>query len=117
MAIIRIENILLHSYHGCMPEEGVVGGKFRVDIWIDVDTKKAESSDLLDDTVDYVGIYEIVKEEMSIRSKLIETVGSRMASKISKNYAQIKCGEVKLTKLNPPVNGLIGEVSVTLKIK
>jgi dihydroneopterin aldolase len=29
---LYIEDIQLHAYHGCLEEEGIIGGKYRVDI-------------------------------------------------------------------------------------
>ncbi len=116
MAIIKIEDIKIHAYHGCMEAEGIVGGNFNLNIWVDYDTAEAEKNDCLDKTVDYVHIYEIVKEEMQIRSKLIETVAQRIALRIFDRYPGIRNGEVSLSKLNPPIDGIVGSVTVTKSI-
>ncbi|MEW6470199.1 MAG: dihydroneopterin aldolase [Bacteroidota bacterium] len=112
MAKIFVEGIKLYAYHGCMEEEGKIGRSFVVDVVIDTDLSKAALSDKLTDTVDYVKVYEIVKAEMEIRSKLIEHVAKRIHMALLKKYPQIQKAEVKVTKLNPPINGNVESTSV-----
>mgnify|MGYP001619116030 FL=1 len=102
MAQILVQGIKLYAYHGCMEEEGKVGRTFVVDVLMEADLKKASESDKLSDTIDYVKVYEIVKEEMAIRSKLIEHVGKRIFNSLVKKYPQVKKAEVKLQNLTLP---------------
>lgn len=114
MGKILVEGIRLYAYHGCMEEEGKVGRAFVVDITMDVDLKRSSESDKLADTVDYVKVYEIVKEEMAIRSKLMEHVANRIHVALLKKYPQIQKAEVKVTKLAPPINGIVESTSVVI---
>lgn len=115
MGIIRIEGINLYAYHGCLPEEGKVGGNYRVDVAIETDLIKSALSDDLNDTVDYCTIFEIAKEEVAIRSKLIEQVAYRILQKLRAKFPYVKEFTVKLTKFSPPMNGPVDLVSVELK--
>jgi len=114
MAKILVEGIKLYAYHGCMDEEGKVGRTFIVDVTMEADLKKATESDKLSDTIDYVKVYEIAKEEMAIRSKLIEHVAKRIHSALLKKYPQIQKAEVVVTKLDPPINGVVESTSVVI---
>lgn len=114
MAKILIEGIKLYAYHGCMEEEGRIGRTFIVDVILDADLKKASTSDKLSDTIDYVAVYEIVKTEMSVRSKLLEHVAKRIYDRLRKQFPQIKSAEVKVTKLDPPINGIVESTSVVI---
>ena len=114
MTKILIEGIKLYAYHGCTDEEGKVGRTFTVDISMDADLKRASESDKLSDTIDYVRVYEIVKEEMNIRSRLIEHVAKRIYNHLRKNFPQIKSAEVKVTKLDPPINGIVESTSAVI---
>ena len=69
------------------------------------DIKQSSESDDLQHTVDYVSINAIVKEEMSIASKLLEHVVARILEKIIKTHPKISCVEVSVAKKNPPING------------
>ena len=114
MAKVLVEGIKLYAYHGCMDEEGKVGRTFVVDVSMEADLKKSSESDKLSDTIDYVKVYEIVKEEMAIRSKLIEHVAKRIYIHLRKKFPQIKSAEVKVTKLDPPINGIVESASVII---
>ncbi|TAL59652.1 MAG: dihydroneopterin aldolase [Bacteroidetes bacterium] len=114
MTKILIQGIKLHACHGCLKEEAIVGGDYMVDICMEADLRKPAKSDKLEHTMDYVTVYEIVKKEMSIRSKLIEHVAKRMLDKLKKKFPKTSYIEVKVTKLNPPIPGEVERVSVVI---
>ena len=111
---IEVNGIKLYAYHGCLKEEGVIGGHYVVDVTIDTDFSVAAETDDLLNTVDYVDVNRIVTEEMAIRSKLIECVGWRIFKKIKalKNVANVT---VKVTKLSPPINGDVNNVAIIIQ--
>ena len=111
---ISIEGIKLYGFHGCMEEEGKIGGNYRVDVHITTDFTKGAIEDKLEHTIDYVIVHEIVKEEMAIRSKLIENVGFRIVEKLKQKFGQRAKFKVVIHKLSPPINGDVDAVSVTV---
>jgi len=115
MQTINIRGIRLYAYHGCMEEEAIIGGDYIVNVQLKGDFSAAAKSDNLNETVDYVVVYQIVKEEMAIRSKLIEHVGERIANHLKKELSSVKQLSVEVIKLNPPVNGEVDEVSVVIE--
>ena len=112
MGIINVTGIKLYAYHGCLDEEAVIGANYIVDVCIETDFHQAERTDDLSKTVDYVIVYNIVKAEMAIRSKLIEHVAGRISEALVRRIPEIEKAEVKVTKLNPPMDGDVQEVSV-----
>lgn len=112
MGIIKVTGIKLRAYHGCMPEEAIVGGSYSVDVIAHCDITKAAISDDLKQTVDYVKVYEIVKQEMAIRSELLEHVAKRIHDKLKQTYTYIEKAEVSITKLNPPIPGFVEGATV-----
>ena len=112
MGTILVTGIKCYSYHGCLEEEGIIGGNYIVDIEIETDFEEAASTDDLSKTVDYVEVHGIVKEQMAIRSKLIEHVAKRIGDALMKKITGINNVVVKVAKLNPPVNGDVQQVSV-----
>jgi dihydroneopterin aldolase len=104
----------LYAYHGCLEEEAVIGANYVVDVRIETDFSVAQRTDDLSKTVDYVVVYNIVKSEMAIRSKLIEHVAGRIANELLRKLPEIKKAEVTVTKINPPMNGDVKEVSVVI---
>jgi dihydroneopterin aldolase len=115
MGKINVNGIRLRAYHGCLPEEGIIGGEYVVDVMIDADFSKAAQTDELVDTVDYCVVFDRVKEEMAIRSKLIEHVAQRIIDALRKEYASVKTFSVTVTKIVPPMNGAVDRVSVTVE--
>lgn len=114
--IIEVNGIHCYAFHGCMPEEKKTGGKYKVDVSVQFNFEKAADSDDLKDTIDYCVIYNIVQQEMSIPTKLIESVAKKIAIKIKSQYPSIEKIKIKVTKLSPPINGLVENVAVIYEI-
>ena len=100
-----------------MVEEGKIGSDYRVDLKVWADLKKSAKTDQLSDTVDYVHLNRIVKEEMAIRTKLLETVASTTLDRIISELELVSKAEVKISKLNPPIGGNVEMVSVIMNRK
>lgn len=116
MQELHIEDIRLHAFHGCLDEEARIGGKYRVDVKAVADFTESAETDSLEKTVDYVVVFELVKTEMEIRSKLIETVAKRIAEKLRAAYPWVAEWEVALAKFNPPVNGNLGQSRIVWRL-
>lgn len=114
MSTISIEGMEFFAYHGCFAEEQIIGTKFRIDLFLEVNTSKAELSDELRDTVNYQEVFMLVKEEMKTKSKLLEHVGRRVLDKIKTHFPEVKSARIKIRKLNPPLGGKMDFVSVEL---
>lgn len=112
---VQVNGIKLYAYHGCLPEEGKIGGHYVVDVEVTTDFTASFSSDNLKDTIDYVFINKIVKEEMAIRYKLIEYVGNKIVERIKNELKAIKKVKVKVTKLCPPINGDVENVAIIIE--
>ncbi len=114
---VVVEGIKLYGYHGCLDEEARIGTDYRVDITVWGNLHRAAQTDSLDDTMDYVIINRIVKEEMTQRAKLIETVAHRILDRLLKEMDKVQKARIKLSKLYPPINGDVDSVSVVLTRK
>lgn len=114
MGIIRVNNIKIFTNHGCLEEEAKIGSEYRVDLEVKTDLSISAKSDDLDDTVDYVLLNKIVKEEMLIRSKLLEHVAQRILDRIFKESQMTEEATVSVSKINPPIGGNVGEVTIIM---
>ena len=104
-----------YAHHGCSKEEQELGGRFSVDIEMQVSADDAITTDRLSATVDYQEVFLLIKEEMQIRSKLLEHLTGRIAFSIRRKYGnKISQLSVEVSKTNPPIPGYIGKVSVRL---
>jgi 7,8-dihydroneopterin aldolase/epimerase/oxygenase len=111
---ILVQGINVYAYHGCLEEEGKIGCNYIVDVTMETDFSEAAKTDDLNKTIDYVVVYNIVKVQMAIRSKLIEQVGQRIVDELKKELKGLKKIEVKVTKLNPPMNGNVDKVAIVI---
>jgi dihydroneopterin aldolase len=114
MGLIQIENMEFYSFHGHFKEERIVGNKFLVDLTIETDMKIPAESDNLKDAVNYQRVYEIVKQQMELKSHLLEHIAGRILDSIYAEMGGITRVTVKVSKMNPPMGGKIGSVSVIL---
>ena len=117
MGIIKVENIRVYAYHGCLLEEGKIGSDYRVDIKVKANLEISAKSDELADTVDYVHLNKIVKEEMAIRSKLLEHVVDRILNRVLDEILMVQIADVSVSKINPPIGGNVEKVTVRLQKK
>ena len=76
---IEINSLRIHAFHGVMEQEN------------------------LEETVNYAQIIEVIKQEMSIPSELLENVAYRIKTAISRQFHRIKHGKIKIAKLQPPI--------------
>jgi dihydroneopterin aldolase len=115
MGLIQIENMEFYSFHGHFKEERIVGNKFRVDLTIETDMTLPAASDNLKDAVNYQRVYEIVKAQMEMKSHLLEHIAGRILDAVYAELIGIKKITVKVYKMNPPMGGKIGSVSVIME--
>lgn len=112
---IEVNGIKIYAFHGCLPEEGKIGGQYSVDVMLNTDFGEAAQNDDLTKTIDYVIVNKIVTEEMAIRSKLIEHVGQRIIDRLKKEISTIDRVRLKVTKFCPPINGDVDNVAIIIE--
>ena len=115
MGKVILKDIRVYAFHGCMEEEELIGSDYIVNLEVETDMHQPAYSDLLEDAVDYVLLNTIVKEEMLIRSRLLEHIAQRIIDRILKQFPMVKNVEVKVAKQNPPIGGDVKEVCVCIK--
>ena len=109
---IYLKNIKIYAYHGCLEEEKKIGSDYLVNLIVHADLSLSCESDELKDTVDYVALLDIVKNQMKMRANLLENVADRVVNKIISKFPSVRKAVVKIAKLNPPINGNIDEVVI-----
>ncbi|MEO1030809.1 MAG: dihydroneopterin aldolase [Bacteroidota bacterium] len=114
MGIIKVENIRVYAHHGCLKEETIIGSDYRVDVIVEADLTTSAQTDALSDTVDYVFLNKVVREEMAVPSKLLETVAQRILDRIFNEDALVNEASVSVSKINPPIGGDVEMVTIEL---
>jgi 7,8-dihydroneopterin aldolase/epimerase/oxygenase len=113
--IIELEGMEFYAFHGYFEVEKIAGTHFLVNLKIEIGNNKAGYTDRLEDTLDYQKVYQIVKEEMAIPSNLLEHVSHRIIHRIKQTFPEASGVTVKVSKINPPLGGPLGKVSVTME--
>ncbi|MDU1890594.1 MAG: dihydroneopterin aldolase [Dysgonomonas sp.] len=111
---ILLENVTFYANHGVFAQETTVGNLFVINLKITIDLERACLSDELDDTISYADVYNDVKREMEIPSKLLEHAAYRIIRRLKERYKQIEEVEIKISKRNPPLGGQLDFASVVL---
>ncbi len=118
-ALLELEGMEFHANHGCFGYEAVAGNLFIVDFKGTVDIEDACRTDELGDALDYGKIYDMIAEEMKIRSNLIEHVAGRIVDRIASGFPQLGEFSIRVSKRRPAVNGVASwsRISLTYKRK
>lgn len=104
-AIIELNRLKMHAFHGVLEQETKVGNDFEVSVRIEYPCEYAMITDRLDSTVNYADLASIVRDEMERPSKLLENVAYRIYTEIIRRYPRILGGEVRIIKIHPPIKG------------
>lgn len=100
---IYLRNVRFHAFHGVLPQEGIVGNDYLVNLVLDYDFSSAMQTDDLQRTLNYAEVYQKVREEMAVPSKLLEHVAGRIAHRLFSDFLEIQKLQLSITKVNPPM--------------
>ena len=114
---VKVENLKLYNFQIFMEEEKVIGSEYVVNICAVCSIGKKAFDDEIGGTVDYVDLTRIAKREMSVRSKLLETVVNRIITCCFNEISALDQISVSVSKLNPPINADVDSVSVSIDKK
>ncbi len=100
---IYLRNVRFHAFHGVLPQERIVGNDYLVNLVLDYDFSSAMQTDDLQGTLNYAEVYQKVREEMAVPSKLLEHVAGRIAHRLFSDFPEIQKLQLSITKVNPPM--------------
>lgn len=116
-ATVKVENLKIYAFHGCMDEEKVIGSDYVINMKALCFVGEKVFNDDITQTVDYVDLARIAKREMAVRSKLLEAVIKRIIDASFKEIDSLEELCVSVSKINPPINADVKSVSVTMSKK
>lgn len=100
---VFLKNVRFHAFHGVLSQETIVGNDYLVNLTVDYDFTAAMETDELSGTVSYADLFEVIKEEMAIPSKLLEHVAGRIGKRIFAEFPAIRKIQLAINKVNPPM--------------
>ena len=112
---IFLDNVRFFAYHGVGQQEREVGNEFVINLKLKVDIARAAETDDVTHTVSYADVYENVKAEMEIPSKLQEHVCGRIVKRLVRTFPTVKAIELKLAKRNPPMEADLDAAGVEVQ--
>lgn len=116
LATVRLVNAVFYAHHGVMQEEHRLGGRFEVDVAMDLDVDEAAREDDLTKTVDYERVYAFVKETvLGNKFFLIERIAHLIAHAVLDHHPAVAHVEVTVRKPNPPVGGPCDRAETTYR--
>ena len=109
---IQLNNVRFIAAHGLYAEETQLGNEFEIDVKI---TFKAPQKELItiEKTVDYVSVYQLIKEVMQVPQGLLENCAIQITDKIQQQFDFIKKTSITIRKINAPITSFTGSVGVT----
>ena len=106
LSTVRLVNAVFYAHHGVMQEEHRIGGRYEVDVSMELDFTEAAREDALEKTVDYERIYQLVQAlVVENRFYLIERLAYLIGQRVLAAYPMVEAVEVAVRKPNPPVGG------------
>jgi len=114
MLTIKLKQLRFFAHHGLYEEERKVSNEFIVDLEISFDAV-ATVITKMNETINYIKLYELVKKHMLQTTDLLETLATAIAEDIHQSYSQVKKISIAITKKYPPVINFSGNVAVSFE--
>jgi dihydroneopterin aldolase len=111
---ISLSNLEFFGFHGLYEGEKKIGNQFLVDIQIDF-TPTVLIVNELDQTIDYVLVYNKVKEIMAFPTPLLETLVCKIADQILIDHTIADKVFVQITKQKLAIPSFVGDTSVSIE--
>lgn len=114
MDTIILAGVELYAHGGVTDAERSTGQRYRVNLEMRLDLRRAAQSDDIDDTVSYAEAHRIVVETMRSRTfNLLESAAGEIADRLLRSLP-IEGVTVELQKLLPPIDGIVAYAAVKI---
>lgn len=114
---IELRDVHLYAHHGVMQQEREIGAWFTIDIRLELNDFSCAENDMIDGTVSYADVYEILRKEMQQPSDLLEHVCNRISKRLYEEFKQITAIRITISKDTPPMGGDRLKAAVTISSK
>ena len=111
---LLLEGMEFYGYHGEIDAERNLGGRIAVDVAIEADLAAAGRSDSVEDTLDYLRCFQLVREVVENRQyRLLEALAQAIADQLLA-IPRAEAVSVRVAK-QPPVRGAFERFAVTIE--
>ncbi len=113
---IEIKGLFGFGYHGLFDDERENGQGFLVDLILNMDLSKVSQSDLLEETVNYSTVCDLVLAQIvGPPVALIERLAGQIAELILRDYPKVESVRVTVHKPDAPVTAKVQDISVSIE--
>ncbi len=111
---ISLSNMAFFAYHGMAQTEKLQGQRFFVDVDLFLDLSRAAEGDNIQHTVDYEGVFKVVKEHVEgKRFYIIEGLAQEVATSLLAEFPVDKV-TVRVRKPSVPIQGILDHTEVEI---
>jgi len=108
--------MVFYGYHGLHEAERTLGQRFAIDVTVSSDPDLDAKVKVLQDTIDYTQIFEVVKKHVeNYKYHLLEKLANEIISAILKNFVLVQKVSLKVRKIAVPINGTLDYVELEMK--
>ena len=112
---LLLQGMEFYGYHGDIEAERALGGRYSVDVELRADLRAAGRSDSLDDTIDYVRCFQVVRDLVENRQyRLLEAMAEAIAQALLREHGAARSVRVRVAK-QPPVRGTFERFAVEVE--
>lgn len=115
MDVIKIHRLKVFCNHGVYEEEKINGQNFYISAALYVNTRKAGTTDNLNDSVNYAEVCHKIHHFMTTNTyNLLEAVAENLAYFILSEYSMIKAIDLTISKPEAPIGLPFDDITVTI---
>jgi len=112
---VQLHDLEFFAFHGLYDEERIVGNKFIVNLEVVID--EFSEFKTIEDTINYVSLYELIKLKMNQPVKLLEILATQIIEEVHLLNNKINSVSISIKKVSPPIKGIRGNVGIAIQKK
>lgn len=116
MITIELQDVYMHAFHGIYEGEEKIGNPYIINLTVKYDERLTDLEDI-NNTINYVDLYDIVKKRMMIPTGLLEKVCDGIIRHIKHQYPFITEASLSIYKIQPTITEFQGRVGVSMNKK
>ena len=116
MITVHLHDVQLHAFHGVYEGEEKTGNPYVINLDVSYD-ERVSNFEELKNTIDYVELFEIVRNRMQVPTALLEKLCEGIIRRIRHQYPFIKEANISIHKLQVPIEHFQGRVGVSMNKK
>lgn len=112
---IEITGLFGYGYHGLFEDERENGQGFIVDAILNLDLSKVSQSDLLEDTINYSAVADLIHAHIvGPPVTLIEKLAGQIGDAILRDFPKVESVRITVHKPDAPVAAKVKDIAVSL---